>query len=281
MATTPHMTRSAHEAVTLLGDACRPGGVTLAFTERTGGVSAHPFASLNLCDYCGDAPEAVAENRRRVLEAMGAGHLAARLVSPLQVHGTDVLVIDEGGDEAVARAQRLAREGVDAVVCVVRDVPVLLCYADCVPVVLVADGGFAVVHSGWRGTEGCISARALEQLVARLGCAPQDVRCYVGPHIAAASYEVSAELAERLAARFGRDVLVGERHLDLGAAVRATLVEAGVPAEAICDECPDTATTTDRFFSYRAEGGSCGRHGALAVMPGKTDASSEGVRAGA
>ena len=37
-----------------------------------GGVSAAPYASLNLGDRCGDDPAAVAENRRRALSAIGA-----------------------------------------------------------------------------------------------------------------------------------------------------------------------------------------------------------------
>ena len=68
----PQLTRYAASGVTLLGDLRRPGGVTLAFTERTGGVSKPPYASLNLGSRCGDDPEAVAENRRRTLAALGA-----------------------------------------------------------------------------------------------------------------------------------------------------------------------------------------------------------------
>ena len=50
------------------------------------------------------------------------------------------------------------------------------------------------------------------------------------------------------------------------AAVRAALVEAGMRDDAILDDCPSTASTTRRFYSYRAEGGTCGRHGAIAVL---------------
>ena len=155
----PSITRCESNGVTLLADAERPCGVTLAFTERTGGVSAAPYASLNLGDACGDRAEDVAANRRRALDAIGAGACAERLVNPRQVHGDEVVVVREGTDAAVAAARRQAREGADAVVCLATDVPVLLCYADCVPVVLVAPGGFAVVHSGWRGTDARIAAK--------------------------------------------------------------------------------------------------------------------------
>ena len=52
----PSLTRYVANGVTLLGDTSRPGGVTFAFTERTGGVSKAPYASLNLGSRCGDDP---------------------------------------------------------------------------------------------------------------------------------------------------------------------------------------------------------------------------------
>ena len=48
--------------------------------------------------------------------------------------------------------------------------------------------------------------------------------------------------------------------------MRSVLVEAGVRAEAIADAGVSTASATGRFFSYRASGGSCGRHAAVAVL---------------
>ena len=85
--------------------------------------------------------------------------LAANLVEPRQVHGSDVVVVRSSDAASLAASREEAASGRDAVVCTCADVPVLLCYADCVPVVLVAPGGFAVVHSGWRGTIARISAR--------------------------------------------------------------------------------------------------------------------------
>lgn len=268
MAVRPHLTRYASQDVTLLSDVRRPGGVTLAFTERTGGSSSAPFDSLNLGDRCGDDETVVAANRRQLLEALGVGHLANRLVNPVQVHGSKVLVIRDGGDTAVREAQSIAREGLDAIVCGAPEVPVLLCYADCVPVVLVVPGAFAVVHSGWRGTMERIAAKALDELVSLVGCSPEDVLCYVGPHISGPDYEVSGELAAQFAEAFGDEVLCDAIHLDLGAAIRVSLVAAGVSAESIEDSLPSTASNTDRFFSYRAEQGNCGRHGAIAVLAG-------------
>ena len=264
----PALERYRCGEVTLLSDASVAGGVTFAFTERGGGVSEPPFSSLNLGDACGDDPARVAENRRRALRAIGAGALEGRLVNPRQVHGDEVVVVAAGDDESVRAARDAARAGADAVVCTAPDVPVLLCFADCVPVVLACEGGFAVVHSGWRGTIARIAAKALRALCDQTGRAPSEVSAYVGPHVLARDYEVSPELAARFSAEFGPGVVAGERNLDLSTALAATLRDAGVPEGRVAWCGDSTASCTGRFFSYRAEVGACGRHGALAVLGG-------------
>ncbi len=260
------LARQTSGGVTLLADESRPGGVTLAFTERTGGVSAAPFSSLNLGSRCGDEAACVTENRRRALAAIGAEGLLARLVVPHQVHGDHVVTVRSAEPDALAAARAEAEAGADAVVCAASGVPVLMCFADCVPVILVAPGAFAVVHSGWRGTIARIAEKAARALCAEAGCAPRELLAYVGPHIGWADYEVSEELAERFEAAFGPAAVPEPRHLDLAACVRAALADAGVAegSVTVCDV--STASATDRFFSYRAEGGTCGRHAAIALM---------------
>ncbi len=262
----PSLTRHHCDGVTLLTDESRPSGVTLAFTERTGGVSSAPYASLNLGARCGDDPESVAENRRLALAALGAQDLLENMVVPRQVHGGRVVVVRSAEPAALAAARAEAEEGADAVVCTAADVPVLMCFADCVPVVLVAPGAFAVAHSGWRGTIARIAEKCARALCREAGCEPTDLLAYVGPHIGADDYEVSEELAARFVAEFGASVVPTERHLDLTVAVVAALASAGVgeSSVAVCDV--STASATDRFYSYRAEGGKTGRHGALALM---------------
>ena len=68
-------------------------------STREGGVSVAPFDSLNLGRSVGDAPEAVAENRRRFEAAIGAPPVWLS-----QVHGVRVLRLpaDEGPHEADA-----------------------------------------------------------------------------------------------------------------------------------------------------------------------------------
>lgn len=264
----PSLSRFESCGVTLLGDISRPSGVTFAFTERTGGVSKPPYASLNLGSRCGDNPEAVAQNRLRALEALGAAAYASNLIESKQVHGATIVCVRSNASDALEQARTQALDGADAIVCTVPEVPVLLCFADCVPVVLVAPGGFAVVHSGWRGTLARISAKAARVLCQETGCEASQIMVYVGPHISAADYEVSFELLASFEAEFGTIAKAKgtERNLDMSACIAAALIDVGVVPSNICDTCPSTATNTDKFYSYRAEKGLCGRHGAIAYM---------------
>ena len=56
------------------------------------------------------------------------------------------------------------------------------------------------------------------------------------------------------------------RLLDLSAAIAEALEGEGLSADAICDTGLSTMRENDRFFSYRKEAGTCGRHAAVALM---------------
>ena len=235
-------------------------GTRVCFTSRLGGTSAGPYASLNLSGGVGVAPDAVRENRHRLLACAGAADMADELIVPKQVHGDEVLVV---GD--VEETQALARHGADGIVCAHPDVPVLLCFADCTPVILVAPGGaFSVLHAGWRGALAGIAGKGLSLLAAQTGCDPAQCNAYIGPHIGSCCYEVSEELLERFVSAYGKACDAGARHLDLSAAVTASLVRAGAAPERIADAGICTACTVSTYYSYRAEDGCTGRHGALA-----------------
>ena len=65
-----------------------PQGVAACSSTRIGGVSMPPYDSLNLGAHCGDNPEHVEENRKRLF---AAGNLPSKPVWLEQVHGKDVL----------------------------------------------------------------------------------------------------------------------------------------------------------------------------------------------
>lgn len=267
-------------------DAC---GTRIAFTQRQGGASEGPYATLDLGTHVGDDPAAVEENRRRLVSALAGGGRAASLAVPNQVHGSHVALVagctGPGADDTAAWADvrdELAA-GADAVVCTDVFRPVCLCFADCTPVILVAPGGaFAIAHAGWRGALAGIAGKAATRLAQAACVEPGVLNAYIGPHIGSCCYEVSDDLLARFVKRFGAACDAGGRHLSLSAAVRASLVEAGVSDRRIADVVEGTrgdrmpfgddgakhrrctSCACERYYSYRASGGTCGRHGAAA-----------------
>ncbi|AKF81204.1 conserved hypothetical protein [Myxococcus fulvus] len=235
------------------------------FATRAGGVSEGPFASLNLGFSTGDAREKVEENLRRLAGAAGAPLGALSRVS--QVHGDVVL---EARVEQVDEALRPVEGEADALWTEVPGTWVAVGTADCVPVVLVDPDGrrVAAIHSGWKGTDLVISARAVETLVAR-GARPERLLAAVGPSIQRCCYEVSEELGQRFTQRFGADVVEvepsGRVRLDLSRAVRMTLVGAGLRPEHVDVLQACTACEPSRFFSHRRDAGRTGRHLNLVV----------------
>ncbi len=134
------------------------------------------------------------------------------------------------------------------------------------PVVLVAPGGqFAVVHAGWRGVYNRIVPKALGMLCEQAGAAPDECNIYIGPYIHAECFEVADDLAEKFSNSFGNDCIASPRHVDMGQAIRTSLLVMGADPARIADAGICTACNNDLFFSYRAQGGICGRHGAIAV----------------
>lgn len=236
-------------------------GVRIAFTGRAGGFSAPPYDSLNPCGYVGDDPADVAHNRAQLLAALGAGDCSR--VAPRQVHGTEVIVAD---GEYPSPGERSEVIEADAVVTLESRMAVQLSFADCLPLVLTApSGAFAVVHAGWRGAFAGIAGKAARALCAAAGCEPGQLNAHIGPHIHPECFETSAEIAASFAEEYGAEVLMDARHIDLARAVGVDLSRAGADVQRIADCRICTVCNSDRYFSYRASGGTCGRNAALAV----------------
>jgi hypothetical protein len=135
--------------------------------------------------------------------------------------------------------------------------------ADCLPVLLADPVGrrVAAVHAGWRGTAQHVVVAAVEALIAR-GSRPGDLLAGLGPAIGACCYQVGPEVRDALGPGQGahlRPDAEGRFRLDLRAANRQQLLEAGVSAARIqaLEEC--TFCRAERYPSYRREGPGAGR----------------------
>ena len=156
-----------------------PPGVRALVTTREGGVSAGPFASMNLAAHVGDDPAAVVENRRRL-----RAQIPAEPVWLTQVHGVRVVDVASAFHGAEADAA-VARE--PGAACAVLT-------ADCLPLLLCDEAGAAVAaaHAGWRGLAGGV----IEATVRAMGVAPERLLAYLGPAIGPQAFEVGPEVRE-------------------------------------------------------------------------------------
>lgn len=261
------------------------GSVEVAFTDRSGGVSAGPFASLNLAvpghpvgadPESLDDPDTISENWDIVASAMmrgappadegrlfdlpaGAGRQLLDIVAMRQVHGSHVEVVEpeQRRDECEADAVATSSPGL------------LLAAraADCVPVLL-ADpdrGVVAAVHAGRKGLLAGVVPNALRAL-ADLGA--ERVVAWIGPHACGRCYEVSAEMRTEVAQRIPAawsETSWATPALDLGAGVRAQLTGEVVPELDVVEVVDvDRCTIEDpALYSYRRDGLLSGRHAGL------------------
>ncbi len=252
-------------------------GVTAAVTARDGGVSGGPYATLNLSLSVGDDAASVLENRRRLAAALGIS--LDDFVFARQVHGAGVRVVGDADRGSGAFSLEDAIEGADALVTASSAVVLAIVTADCLPVVLhdPVAGVLACVHAGWRGTVAGVTAAAVAAMQ-DLGSRPSDVVAGLGPAIAGDRYQVGPDVHEAVTAAFGAAAAAFLRPdrrpgaspkgqdrwlLDLSAANRHALREAGVPDDRI--HASAIPTGTGAFFSDRAAR-PCGRLALVAKL---------------
>ena len=247
-------------------DFAKPVEGVEAFSTTRGEVDRrNAYSGVNLCDYVGD--DALRVLDARLTLAMQLGVDLDDLIMPRQTHSCRVAVIDERFRSLDIDKQEEALEGVDALVTSLKGVVIGVNTADCVPIAL-ADGQagiIAVAHAGWRGTVGRIVASVVKEMC-RQGASVDRIQVTMGPSICQDCFEVGDEVVDAFRqARFDIDAIMkrnattGKAHIDLCAANRATLVEAGVPVDHIvvsqhCSRCEH-----DRFFSARRLGINSGR----------------------
>lgn len=223
-------------------------GLRHAFFTREGGVSDGIYQSLNGGLGSNDDPAHVAENRRRMADALGVA--PSHFLTVYQVHSPDVAIITEPWPATSERPHA------DALVTNTPGLAIGITTADCGPV-LFADPKARVIgaaHAGWKGAFGGVIEATLEAMET-LGAHKADIRAAIGPLIRQQSYEVGAEFVERFTATdsanaryFVPSSRTDHAMFDLAGYIRARLERAGIGA--IDDVGLDTYADP-RFFSYR------------------------------
>jgi YfiH family protein len=181
----------------------------------------------------------------------------AILISVKQVHGADVLIVDQPVHD------RQSFDGAwDALITDQPGLAVTVRTADCVPVLLhdPVHRVVAAVHAGWRGAVAGIVPKTIGALARRFGSRPSALRMAVGPSAGSCCYEVDEPVLRKLREVFPDWHLVvngppgPKRFLDLREFVRRQATISGLTEGAIAVANVCTICHPSLFFSYRREG---------------------------
>ena len=237
------------------------------FTTRLGGVSRGQLASMNIGTHRGDLPENVLENFRILGDAIGFA--PEQLVLTTQTH-TD-MVVPVGKKEQGAGLFAPELPACDGLVTCEPGVALVVFTADCTPILLhdPVTGAVGAVHAGWRGTAAAIGTKAVEAMVSRFGCRPENIRAAIGPNIAQCCFETDRDVPEAMIARYGQAAEkwirpVNEKYyVNLKEINALSLRMAGVENISVSRAC--TACDPDRYWSHRRVGAARGSQGAIIV----------------
>lgn len=257
------------------------GDLTLLAFDRLarepGLVHAVTTRPHNYAPHRGLGADTAIANRRRVCEVLGVDF--EKLTSPSQVHGGEVLPIEDVDIGRGRDGRDSAIRFVDGLVSDRPGVPLILMSADC-PLVCAYDPdrpAVGAVHASWQGTVAGATTQMIRLMARQYGSDPARLLTAIAPSAGPCCYEVGEEV--RRIARTKLDDADdffrphGQRFLfDLWEANRRQLTVAGVrPANietagwcSICDR---------RFWSHRRDGAHAGRTAlfiALAGSAGKT-----------
>lgn len=226
----------------------RLNGIRHGFFTRGGGVSQGVYATLNGGIGSRDIPDNIAENRRRMADALGV--TPERFVTAYQIHSPEVVTVREPWPHD-------SRPRADAMVTNMSGIALGISTADCGPV-LFADPQARTIgaaHAGWRGAlSGVLDATvaAMEEL----GAARTRIVAALGPMIRQPNYEVGPEFVARFheadkgnKAFFAPSEREGHAMFDLAGYIAMRLKRAGIGPIDDLKLC--TYAEPERFFSYR------------------------------
>ena len=219
------------------------------FFDRQGGFSAGEFASLNVGLNRDDDNNTVLRNREKI-----AGHFGvplSQMVILNQKHSDIVHVIDAANRkdyefESVEKA--MFHEG-DAIITNEKGLLIGVNTADCGSILLCdsAKGYIAVIHAGWRGSNGKIIENTLEKMHT-IGC--QRISASIGSCLLKCSFEVKGDLALQLDRKYISYSGAGT-FFDMQGQILDKLVKNGVKSVSKLDI--DTFSN-ENYFSHRRQG---------------------------
>lgn len=242
-------------------------GIRHFSTSRRGGVSRGEYRAFNLGINTGDQPERVRRNYTKLAEMLNCE--IDDIIVPLQIHGSDILLIDNDFVQLHKTLREEWLRGFDAIISQQKNLFFCVATADCVPILLYdfKTKAVAVIHAGWRGTVDKIVEKTITAMQENFGTVPKNLLAAIGPAIGIKNYEVGNEVVQKFREagftfneRTYRDLYRdGRIHLDLKGINHHELIRLGIPKDQIEKARFNTFDNEGLFFSARRQSENTGR----------------------
>ncbi|MGQ9678886.1 MAG: peptidoglycan editing factor PgeF, partial [bacterium] len=258
-------TQIASLPIFLFSNLQKEEALTHFVTTRQGGVSPHPYDTLNLAFHTGECPENVIRNRHILAHALRLP--PDTFVAAEQTHSANVAVVNEKNQTFKATDGLMTNKP---------GICLLVLVADCVPLIFFDPKKrvIGVAHAGWRGTAAKIAEKMVHTLHQEFKTNPEDILVGIGPAIGPCCYEVGADTLEHLRRSLGERknlFICRDRRwfFDLKKANKSQLLDAGIRKENIEQSEICTSCHATRFFSFRNARGPTGRFAAGIMLNGR------------
>ena len=241
------------------------GGLSHIFTTRHGGFSKGPLYSMNMSP-TRENPETVRLNYRAV--CMCENIPSEKCVLSHQTHTDNIrIVTEEDAGKGIFKPSDI--RNVDGLITNVIKLPIVIFYADCVPILLYdpVKKVIAAVHAGWRGTVLNIVGKAVRIMAEKFGTNSNDILAAIGPSISSCCFETGHEVKDEFLS-IGLEECVTDYNskifIDLQKTNQILLQRAGVKKISVSGFC--TKCRCDEFFSHRGCGADTGRMALIACL---------------
>ena len=236
------------------------------FTTRTGGDTPEPLNSFTLS--AKDFPEYdnyAQKNLKIACDLIGGKF--ENLIMPNQQHTDKILIIENKND-----INKIKDEPFDGIITNLKNYPICLVFADCIPVLLFDEKNevVACIHAGWKGTAKSIVKKTVKLMQQNFNSYEKDIKAVIGAGICQNCFEVNSDVKNQLAMSLNYacdNIFIknnDKTNVDLKKLNEMQLKEVGVQNTDVCKYC--TFCNNDIFYSYRADNRCTGRHGMLAMI---------------
>ena len=176
-------------------------------------------------------------------------------------HSDKVLILEQDTKEITPA---------DAVITTLTNIPLIVTYADCVPILLYAEDKkvLGLVHAGWKGTAAKIVEKTIIAMNEHYLVRPSQITAAIGPAIGQKNYEVDEDVAKKLSDACESDEILdrsGKKpKADLKLANKLQLEKCGI-IKIFTTEL-DTASQHAKLYSHRMQPTRAGRQGLIACL---------------